>query len=192
MLIISIITALEYCKERSSRQTGGLTSAKYTASARWRGKFLDLDNLNLWFHAPEHRTASMEEDRAQVDLGVAVDVEEQIEEAAAAQRLPKKRFVGRRQAAEAALKNELNGSVEESGAIQSTFLQILHRIILTGDSFKAQTSSSNPQSGPSRDIERPRHQRGHRAPAPELLLRNPQNHTPNSNEWVEEDCSADA
>tara|TARA_R110002060_G_scaffold12449_4_gene17794 strand:+ start:323 stop:727 length:405 start_codon:yes stop_codon:yes gene_type:complete len=134
----------------------------------------------------------MEEDRAQVDLGVAVDVEEQIEEAAAAQRLPKKRFVGRRQAAEAALKNESNGSVEESGAIQSTFLQILHRIILTGDSFKAQTSSSNPQSGPSRDIERPRHQRGHRAPAPELLLRNPQNHTPNSNEWVEEDCSADA
>lgn len=192
MLIISIITALEYCKERSSRQTGGLTSAKYTASARWRGKFLDLDNLNLWFHAPEHRTASMEEDRAQVDLGVAVDVEEQIEEAAAAQRLPKKRFVGRRQAAEAALKNESNGSVEESGAIQSTFLQILHRIILTGDSFKAQTSSSNPQSGPSRIIERPRHQRGHRAPAPELLLRNPQNHTPNSNEWVEEDCSADA
>ena len=236
MLIISIITALEYCKERSSRQTGGLTSAKYTASARWRGKFLALDNLNLWFHAPEHRTASMEEDRAQVDLGVAVDVEEQIEEAAAAQRLPKKRFVGRRQAAEAALKNESNGSVEESGAIQSTFLQILHRIILTGDSFnvgrrqateaalknesngsveesgaiqstflqilhriiltgdsfKAQTSSSNPQSGPSRDIERPRHQRGHRAPAPELLLRNPQNHTPNSNEWVEEDCSADA
>merc|ERR1711939_293254 len=68
--------------------------------------------------APEHRTASMEEDRAQVDLGVAVDVEEQIEEAAAAQRLPKKRFVGRRQAAEAALKNESNGSVEESGAIQ--------------------------------------------------------------------------
>ncbi|KAG4422795.1 Diphthamide biosynthesis protein 1 [Cadophora malorum] len=60
----------------------------------------------------------MEEDRAQVDLGVAVDVEEQIEEAAAAQRLPKKRFVGRRQAAEAALKNESNGSVEESGAIQ--------------------------------------------------------------------------
>ena len=111
MLIISIITALEYCKERSSRQTGGLTSAKYTASARWRGKFLALDNLNLWFHAPEHRTASMEEDRAQVDLGVAVDVEEQIEEAAAAQRLPKKRFV--------ALSNQMVGrrrkTFEQSG-----------------------------------------------------------------------------
>ncbi|KAH6682563.1 putative diphthamide synthesis protein-domain-containing protein [Halenospora varia] len=59
----------------------------------------------------------MEEDRAQVDLGVAVDVEERLEEAAA-QRLPKKRFVGRRQAAEAAAKNGTNESVEESGAIQ--------------------------------------------------------------------------
>ena len=85
---------------------------------------MDLSNLNIWFYVAEHKTVNMEEDRAQVDLGVAVDVEEQIEEAAAAQRLPKKRFVGRRQAAEAALKNESNGSVEESGAIQSTFWQI--------------------------------------------------------------------
>ncbi|KAK2629114.1 hypothetical protein QTJ16_002217 [Diplocarpon rosae] len=58
----------------------------------------------------------MEEDRAGVDLGVTVDVEEQIEEAFAAQRQPKKRFVGRRQAAEAASKN--TDSVETSGTIQ--------------------------------------------------------------------------
>ncbi|PBP24996.1 diphthamide biosynthesis protein-like protein 1 [Diplocarpon rosae] len=58
----------------------------------------------------------MEEDRAGVDLGVAVDVEEQMEEAIAAQRQPKKRFVGRRQAAEAASRN--TDSVESSGAIQ--------------------------------------------------------------------------
>lgn len=58
----------------------------------------------------------MEEDRAQTDLGVAVDVEERLEEEA--QRQPKKRFVGRKQAAEAALRNGTNASVEDSGAIQ--------------------------------------------------------------------------
>ncbi len=68
----------------------------------------------------------MEEDRSQVDLGVAVDVEEQIEEAAAAQRQPKKRFVGRKQAAEAALRNETNGPVEDSGAIQSKCLVVFY------------------------------------------------------------------
>jgi 2-(3-amino-3-carboxypropyl)histidine synthase len=62
----------------------------------------------------------MEEDRAQVDLGVAVDVEEKLEEAAA-QRQPKKRFVGRRQAAEAASRNGANVSVEESGAVQGSY-----------------------------------------------------------------------
>jgi len=61
----------------------------------------------------------MEEDRAQVDLGVAVDVEERLEEAAA-QRQPKKRFVGRRQATEVASKNSPNASVEDSGAVQGT------------------------------------------------------------------------
>jgi 2-(3-amino-3-carboxypropyl)histidine synthase len=59
----------------------------------------------------------MEEDRAQVDLGVAVDIEERLEEATA-QRQPKKRFIGRRQATEVASKNGPNASVEDSGAIQ--------------------------------------------------------------------------
>jgi hypothetical protein len=58
----------------------------------------------------------MEDDRAQVDLGVAVDVEERLEEAAA-QRQPKKRFVGRK-AAEAASRIGANGNVEDSGAIE--------------------------------------------------------------------------
>lgn len=58
----------------------------------------------------------MEEDRAQVDLGIAADIEERQEEVAA-QRQPKKRFVGRRQAAEAASRNGANASVEDSGAI---------------------------------------------------------------------------
>lgn len=61
----------------------------------------------------------MEEDRAEVDLGIAVDIEERIEEAAV-QRQPKKRFVGRRQAAEAASKNGGGtGAVGESGAVTS-------------------------------------------------------------------------
>jgi 2-(3-amino-3-carboxypropyl)histidine synthase len=59
----------------------------------------------------------MEHDRAQVDLGVAVDIEEKEEESAAL-RQPKKRFVGRRQAEEAASKNTGNGSIESSGAIK--------------------------------------------------------------------------
>jgi 2-(3-amino-3-carboxypropyl)histidine synthase len=58
----------------------------------------------------------MEEDRAQVDLGIAADIEERQEEAA--QRQPKKRFVGRRQAAEAASRNGANSNVEDSGAGQ--------------------------------------------------------------------------
>jgi 2-(3-amino-3-carboxypropyl)histidine synthase len=59
----------------------------------------------------------MEEDRAQVDLGVAMDVEDNIEEAAA-QRQPKKRFVGRKQAAEVAARNGTSTTSGESGTIQ--------------------------------------------------------------------------
>jgi hypothetical protein len=59
----------------------------------------------------------MEDDRLQVDVGMAVDIEEKQEETAA-QRQPKKRFVGRRQAAEAASRNGSNGNVEDANAIQ--------------------------------------------------------------------------
>ncbi|CAL3972047.1 unnamed protein product [Diplocarpon coronariae] len=58
----------------------------------------------------------MEEDRAGANLGVAVDLDEQIKEAITVQRQPKKRFVGRRHAAEAASKNA--DPVETSGTIQ--------------------------------------------------------------------------
>ena len=58
----------------------------------------------------------MEDDRALVDLGIAVDIEERQEEVPA-QKQPKKRFVGRRQAAEAASRNGANTSVEDSGAV---------------------------------------------------------------------------
>lgn len=59
----------------------------------------------------------MEHDRAQVDLGVAVDIEERAEESAAIQRQPKKRFLGRKQADNAA-RNGTASTVESSEAIQ--------------------------------------------------------------------------
>jgi hypothetical protein len=62
----------------------------------------------------------MEDDRAQVDLGVAVDTEERQEESATL-RQPKKRFVGRRQAAEAGTKEGRNGNNESNGAIQRQY-----------------------------------------------------------------------
>jgi 2-(3-amino-3-carboxypropyl)histidine synthase len=65
----------------------------------------------------------MEDDRAQVDLGVAADIEEREEEAAAL-RQPKKRFVGRRQAEEAASRNNANGSIESSGAVKGQIMKL--------------------------------------------------------------------
>ncbi|KAM3496910.1 hypothetical protein MY10362_009723 [Beauveria mimosiformis] len=75
----------------------------------------------------------MEDDRAQVDLGLAADIEEsqllqaqtaaqddtiQLEGQEPAVKQPKKRFVGRRAAAEAAAKNGVQGT-GESGALQT-------------------------------------------------------------------------
>jgi 2-(3-amino-3-carboxypropyl)histidine synthase len=64
----------------------------------------------------------MEDDRAEVDLGIAVDVEERLEDEAAAQRQPKKRFVGRRQGAEATSRSGSGGAGEGSSAIQGKSL----------------------------------------------------------------------
>jgi 2-(3-amino-3-carboxypropyl)histidine synthase len=63
----------------------------------------------------------MESDRAETDLGIAADLEQAAEDAAPVQRQPKKRFIGRRQAAENALKGgEDSSAIEDSGAIQGT------------------------------------------------------------------------
>jgi len=70
-------------------------------------------------HIPK---SDMEDDRAEVDLGIAVDVEERLEDEAAAQRQPKKRFVGRRQATEAASRSNASGAGEGSSAIQGKCL----------------------------------------------------------------------
>lgn len=91
----------------------------------------------------------MEDDRAQVDLGIAADIEEaqmaqaspqpaaeseasQASESAVKQ--PKKRFVGRRTAAEAAAKSGVAGVEGESGTIQGE-----HPLIYTILHFNAQS-----------------------------------------------------
>lgn len=74
----------------------------------------------------------MEEDRRQTDLGTAADIEEaqlaQTSQAPAVQnepetatplKQPKKRFIGRRAAVEAAAKLGESGASGESGAVQS-------------------------------------------------------------------------
>lgn len=73
----------------------------------------------------------MEEDRRQTDLGIAADIEEaqlaQTSQAPATQneaetatplKQPKKRFIGRRAAVEAAEKLGESGASGESGAVQ--------------------------------------------------------------------------
>lgn len=61
----------------------------------------------------------MEDDRVLVDLGVAAEIEEK-EVRENVMKQPKKRFVGRRAAAEAAKSSPGAASIEESGTIQGT------------------------------------------------------------------------
>jgi 2-(3-amino-3-carboxypropyl)histidine synthase len=61
----------------------------------------------------------MEDDRAQVDLGIAADIEE-AHATQPVQKQPKKRFVGRR-TADASARNGGNASIEDSGAIQGNY-----------------------------------------------------------------------
>ena len=62
---------------------------------------------------------NMEEDRAQTDLGEAVNAELGLENQQQKQRQPRKRFIGRKEAAERAeKKGDTNGTIEDSGAIQ--------------------------------------------------------------------------
>lgn len=59
----------------------------------------------------------MEEDRAQVDLGKAFDAELGAEKQEK-QKQPRKRFIGRKEAAERAEKGDTSEIIEDSGAIQ--------------------------------------------------------------------------
>lgn len=64
-------------------------------------------------------THKMEQDRQQADISTP----ELDGEAIAVSKQPKKRFIGRRAAAEkAAAKGDTNGGIEDSGAIQGSYL----------------------------------------------------------------------
>ena len=109
-------------KVESRSQMG--VNAIPTLSWTYHGGATKFDR-EVMFSKPtlNHIPASeMEDDRAEVDLGIAVDVEERLEEESAAQRQPKKRFVGRRQATEAASRSNAGGAGEGSSAIQGKCL----------------------------------------------------------------------
>ncbi|KAL5345128.1 Diphthamide biosynthesis protein 1 [Pseudogymnoascus australis] len=91
----------------------------------------------------------MEDDRAEGNLGIAADLEENQEPVV--QRQPKKRFVGRRAAAENAAKGAESGTSIET-AVQCNC------------NAAADTPAAEPS--PPRDSQRPRHQRRHRPPPP--------------------------
>jgi len=69
----------------------------------------------------------MEEDRLQTDLGIAADIEEN-EAQTAAQRQPKKRFVGRRQAG-AALSTGTQSSTSNSSAIHGNPYSLKSKVV---------------------------------------------------------------
>lgn len=119
----------------------------------------------------------MEEDRAQVDLGIAVDVEEQIEEAAAAQRQPKKRFVGRKQATEAALKNEQTKAVRESGAIQGKIARYTWMMDARNTELSQYQSQEEPLEPSTRSLPRSSTTQTSMPPSPSFLRTTPSRFT---------------
>lgn len=132
----------------------------------------------------------MEDDRAQVDLGLAADIEESqmLQAQAAAQdnttqpddqepavKMPKKRFVGRRAAAEAAAKNGVLGTTGESGALQSEYfsLQLMLNETTTDTtscSCQAKTRTKAAEPRAARDFREPQAQGRHCAAPCQLQL----------------------
>lgn len=94
----------------------------------------------------------MEEDRAQVDLGIAADIEHS-QPAAPVQKQPKKRFVGRRAAA--AKSGIVESTTEDAGAIQgeSSPFRITHSLsiftLTTYDSLPSKASATAHEPGPT-------------------------------------------
>lgn len=131
----------------------------------------------------------MEDDRAEVDLGIAADIEHAVEIPV---KQPKKRFIGRRQADEAATKNGLatggKGTAvtgTQSSVHLETRLTCLHSIFV-------KTRSSNPKSSPSRDPRRSGHQCCYSTSATQLQLRITQDHSSYPDQWLQKGSSANA
>jgi len=84
----------------------------------------------------------MEQDREEVDLGIAADIVKSQAEKAPKQ--PKKRFVGRRQAAEAASRNGADALQESSKEIQGLASNLTNEnLILTAISVIIEAHTAN-------------------------------------------------
>ena len=72
----------------------------------------------------------MEDDRVEVDLGLAAEIEE-VHIAEEAVKQPKKRFVGRRTATEAAAAKagSSNAAIEDAGAVQGMLLTMTYILL---------------------------------------------------------------
>ncbi len=119
----------------------------------------------------------MEIDRAQTDLGEAVNAELSASKSDLLKQ-PKKRFIGRKAAAEKAEKNGgSNGTIEDSGAIQG--LHVHDNMTTTNSIFSCTTekNSSCVEPGTPSDSPGSRDQRCHLSTSSKLLLRDSQNHT---------------
>ena len=101
----------------------------------------------------------MEEDRAQADLGEAVDAEIGSEKREK-QKQPRKRFIGRKEAAERGEKSgDTNGTIEDSGNIQSTQRgRTSSSKMLTFLSCATKKDGQSAQPGSFRDPQRSRNQ----------------------------------
>ena len=128
----------------------------------------------------------MEEDRAQTNLGEGQDAE--LESLVTGKpKQPKKRFVGRKAAERAGKQPHVDGTIEDSGAVQG--MQLFSRLpsavlIEVFPSCAATTTSSTFEPSTPRDPERRRHQRGHFAPSFKLQFRNPQDNPSDPYIWV--------
>ena len=92
--------------------------------SRFHGHYPEIKNVNQDDSGPRDISypllQKMEEDRTQADLGEAVDAEIRAENREK-QKQPRKRFIGRKEAAERGeKKGNTSGTIEDSGNIQST------------------------------------------------------------------------
>jgi hypothetical protein len=115
----------------------------------------------------------MEDDRAATNLGP--EVEDGIsEEPAAAQKHPKRRFVGRKTAEKAGEQQaDPNANIEDSGAIQGVRRMDGFCIRTAANTCRSRAASpycSRPERTARGDTRRPRDQRCDRSPATQLQL----------------------
>lgn len=126
---------------------------------------------------------NMEEDRDLTNLGPELP-EAVNREAQDAVRQPRKRFIGRRAAAErAATRGTVpeNGDQTTSDALSGTYKTIPYCLQPDVSSTQTNATATNRKPNPLLHPRRPQPKSSHVPPPLKLLLRNPQNHPPHPN-----------